>query len=175
MTGLPAMSSRLKPGLLGARAVAERAEVVLAEPAMAAEVRGLQARPAHAGTLPASAARDRRQLLELGRGQRRHERRNRPGRGDAGQLGRVVQHARRAPGVAQVLERHEPRAQRFRRRPSRVAWHAVSSSLQDAGAMQPEPVVKPSSWKSRRCTIAGRSPMPLMTRAAIDARSSPSR
>ena len=39
MTGLPLMSSRLKPGLLGARAMAERAQVVLAEPAVAAQVR----------------------------------------------------------------------------------------------------------------------------------------
>ncbi len=35
--------------------------------------------------------------------------------------------------------------------------------------MQPDPVVKPGKPKSRMCTTAGRSPMPLTTRRAIDA------
>ena len=39
--------------------------------------------------------------------------------------------------------------------------------------MQPDPVVRPPSAKSRRCTIAGRSPMPLTTRCAIDAAEQP--
>ncbi len=32
-----------------------------------------------------------------------------------------------------------------------------------SGATQPDPVVNPGSPHSRMCTIAGRSPMPLMT------------
>jgi hypothetical protein len=50
---------------------------------------------------------NRCQLLQLPGAERRHVRRNRPCRRDAGKLGRMVQHARRPPGVPQILERHE--------------------------------------------------------------------
>ena len=158
-------------GLLGARAMAERAEVVLAEPAMAAQI----GRRLSGGSRVPQRARHRRELRDLLVVERRDEGRNRAGRGDARELGRLVQHARRAPGVAQVLERHEQRAQRLGARPVAGARGLEELLAARAARCSPSRWSCPARPKSRRWTTAGRSPMPLTTRARRRARSRPSR
>ena len=67
------------------------------------------ARPHVSRVLLPQGARDRRELVEALAIQRRHERGNRAAGSDAGELDGMMQHARRSPRVAQVLEGHETR------------------------------------------------------------------
>ena len=153
MTGLPSMSSSAEAGLLRARAMAERAQIVAAEPAVAAQIGRLAARPAHA----VRRAQRARHRCECARARAGSSADTNGGMGPVGAMPAssvgVMQHARGSPRVAQVFERHE-RARAARSASSqRPARHASKSWEQSAGATQPEPVVKPGSWKSRRCTI----------------------
>ena len=124
---------------------------------------------------PAARARPARARSSSRGRQRRDIRRDWTCGRDAGQLGRVVQHARRAPGVAEILERHEVRARTLPPASSSARRTPRTTRCRARGAMQPEPVVRPASPKSRRWTTAGRSPMPLMTRVRSTRRSRPSR
>ena len=103
------------------------------------------------------------------------ERRNRPGRRDAGRVDGGVQDARGTERVAHVLERHEAGARSVSAAAQSPFDAASNSDWLSAGATQPEPVVKPGSPRSRRCTTAGRSPIPLMTRRRSTRSSSASR
>ena len=96
-------------GLLHPRAMRERAHVVTTEPSLAPEIGGLYSSSAHA-VRSRKRLRDGRELLHARRVERRDIGWDWSGGGDARQLGGVVQHPGRSPGVAQVLERHERRA-----------------------------------------------------------------
>ncbi len=104
--------------------MAERPQVVDAEPAVTAELLVCEPALAHARTPrwksdSASASADRRiaGLGALAVRQLADERRNRPGRRDAGRVDSRVQDARGAQRIAHVLERHEAGARAFGRRP----------------------------------------------------------
>ncbi len=61
---------------------------------------------------------------------------------------RVVQHARRAPGIAEILERHEVRAQRVRLRPVPLA------------ARREQPAAEPGRDATGACRQAGQPEIP---------------
>jgi hypothetical protein len=75
-----------------------------------------------------------------------------------------MEHTRRSERVADVLERHEVGAPFRASVQSRYGRHASKNARHVFGAMHPEPVVMPAIRKSFRCTIAGRSPIPLRMR-----------
>ena len=154
ITGLPRMSSAVKPACFTRERWPERAHVVTAEPSLAPQIGGLFSPGAHAVRSRKRAARRARAAATRAASSGDTYGRYRSRRRDAGQLGGVVQHAGRSPRIAQVLERHERRPQLLGTSP--VLFDAASNSEQQrCGAMQPEPVVSPFSSKSRRCTIAG--------------------
>ena len=155
MTGLPAMSSALKPACLRARAVAERAQIVLPNQRWLRRSVGVLRGAAHASRSRRARATGA-SCCRAARGvERRHERGDRTGRRDAGELGGVVQHARRAPRVAQVLERHERGAQRLGRASSPASTHAAK---QRAAAAAARCTRSRSSCRRARSRAGARSP-----------------
>ena len=174
MTGLPPMSSALNPACLARERWPNERRSSRAEPAMAAQVGGVVAAGSRVA-LP-QRARDRRELVEL---RRRSSGETNGGIGPVG--------AMPASSVAWCSTRAGPHASRRSSsgmkcarsasavRPVPLAGRRRTARCTAPGAMQPEPVVRPASPKSRRWTTAGRSPMPLMTRARSTRRSSPSR
>ena len=145
MTGLPVMSSQAEPRLLRARAMAERSEIVLAEPAVAAQLRAADVR----GRLMLIARRARGRPGRAGQLRRRRAARRTAGSGpvDAMPASSVAWCSTRAgpPGVAQVLERHERSRESPRPRSQRCACAGGQQGAARLPARcSPEPVVNPS-------------------------------
>ena len=132
ITGLPAKSSAPKPVcLVRERWPNERRSSRPNQRWLRRSV-GRESRAAHAAASRSARATGVSCAI-CARVERRDERRNGPGRRDAGELGALVEHAGRAPRVAQVLERDELAAHRFGVRPVLVPARREERAAQRRG------------------------------------------